>query len=269
MRVLMNDVMMGESPRWHDGRLWFCDWMAQEIIAVDADGKSEVVLRVPFQLPFCIDWLPDGRLLVISGQEGRVLVRDEDSGALVTYADLSHLPRPPWNEIITDARGNAYANCIAFDFPGGEFAPGNIALITPDGTATQVADGLAFPNGMAVTADGGTLIVAESYAGQLTAFTIGEDGRLSDRRVWADLGEDAPDGICVDPDGHVWYASVPGKHCVLVKEGGEVLRTIEVDRGAFSCALGDGTLYAVTADWSDPAAIMAGTRTGQLVAVDL
>ncbi|MFI6323922.1 SMP-30/gluconolactonase/LRE family protein [Nonomuraea sp. NPDC050556] len=259
MRVLMTGLMMGESPRWHEGRLWFCDWMAQEIIALDLDGKSEVVLRVPFSLPFCIDWLPDGRLLVISGQEGKVL-RQEPDGSLVTHADLGHLPRPPWNEIITDAYGNAYANCIAYDFPGGEPAPGYIALVRPDGSAVQVADGLAFPNGMAIVGD--TLIVAESHGGCLTAFTIQEDGTLADRRVWADLGDDAPDGICADPDGNIWYGSVPGQQCVLVKEGGEVLRTIELDRGCFACALGGDTLFMVTADWSD----LFGSRSGQIVA---
>ena len=137
-------------------------------------------------LPFCIDWLPDGRLLVVSGREG-LLLRREPDGSLVTHADLTGLSDHPRNEIVVDGRGNAYLNNIGFDFPGGEFAPGIIALVAPDGSTRQVADGVAFPNGMVVTPDNAALIVAESYGKRLTAFDIAADGSLANRRVWADL----------------------------------------------------------------------------------
>src|SRR4029453_18142629 len=137
---------MGESPRWHENRLWFSDWGAQEIIAVDHRGRSEVALRTSFSLPFCIDWLPDGRLLIVSGREG-LLLRQEPDGALVPHADLTDLAAPPWNELVVDGRGNAYLNNTGFDFPDATFAPGSIALVTADGSVRQVGDGVAFPNG--------------------------------------------------------------------------------------------------------------------------
>ena len=141
-------------------------------------------------------------------------------------------------------------------------------LVTADGAVRQVADEIAFPNGMAVMPDNRTLIVAESYAGRLTAFTIGEDGSLGDRRVWADLGDAAPDGICIDASGAVWYADVPHRCCVRVAEGGDVLNRIELDRGCFSCALGGGddrTLFMVTREWNGSASIAEDRRSGELV----
>lgn len=265
-RALLTGLALGESPRWHEGRLWLSDWGAQEILAVDLQGKSEVVVRVP-TFPFCFDWLPDGRLLVVSGGD-RLLLRREHDGSLATHADLSHVSDHAWNEIVVDGRGNAYVNGIGFDFPG-EFAPGVVALVTPDGTARPVAGDVAFPNGMAVTPDDSTLIVAESFAGRLTAFDIKADGGLSNRREWAGLGEGAPDGICLDAEGAVWYADVPNRRCVRVREGGSVLETIDLDRGCFACALGgaDGRkLFMVAAEW--PAAVAEGTRTGQVLVAE-
>jgi len=267
-RILMNGLVLGESPRWHDGRLWVCDWGAHEVIAVDPDGHREVVVRVP-AFPFCIDWLPDGRLLVVAGSDRRLLRREPD-GSLVPHADLAGLCDRPWNEVVVDGRGNAYVNCIGFDMMGGEeAADGILALVTPEGSARQVADGVAFPNGMAVTPDGSTLILAESYRSRLTAFDIEADGGLTNRRVWADLDGAAPDGICLDAEGAVWYADVPNKCCVRVREGGEVLQTIVLDRGCFSCALGgeDGrTLFMTAAEWPAAASTADGARTGQVLA---
>lgn len=230
--VLLTGVALGESPRWYDGRLWFADWAAQQLIAVDLDGTSEVIAQVP-SFPFSIDWLPDGTLLVVSASTRSVLHRAPD-GTLVPHVDLAGLSAKPWNEIVVDGRGNTYLNNIGFDFPNGEITTGIIALLSADGTASQVADGIQFPNGMAVTPDNSTLIVAESYAHCLTAFDIAEDGTLSNRRVWADLGDVAPDGIFLDADGAVWYADVPHQRCVRVAEGGEVLDTVDVDRGCFA-----------------------------------
>src|SRR3954471_9433667 len=185
MHLLKDGLVMGESPRWHDGRLWLSDWGAGEILAMDLDGRSEVVARIE-GLPFCFDWLPDGRMLIVSGREGRLLRREPD-GSLVAHAHLTDLAPPPWNDIVVDGRGNAYVGNTGFDFPGGEFAPGSLALIAPDGAMRPVADGVAFPNGVAVTPDGGTLILAESYAKRLAAWDIAAGGGLSRRRVWADL----------------------------------------------------------------------------------
>lgn len=173
------------------------DWGAQEIIAIDIQGRSEVAARVPFALPFSIDWLHDGRLLIVSGREGLIMCRQRD-GSLVTHTDLRNLSDQIWNEIVVDGRGNAYIN-------GG---PG-IALLTPDGSIRQVADSFAFPNGMAITPGNSTLIVAESHGKKLTAFDIAVDGTLSNRRVWAEIGSGVPDGICIDAQGAVWYADVP------------------------------------------------------------
>ncbi len=273
LRTLMTDIAFGESPRWHDDRLWFADWGAKEVVALDLDGASEVMVRVRFpSFPMCIDWLPDGRLLIVSARDG-LLLRREPDGSLVTHADLSALSDKghPWNEIVVDGRGNAYINNQGFDFPGGEFAPGTVALLTPDGSARQVADGIAFPNGMAVTPDNSTLICAESYGKRLTAFDITADGSLSNRRVWAELDDGVPDGICVDAEGAVWYGDVPNKRCVRVREGGEVLQTIELDRGCFACVLGGAdkrTLFMVATEWSGTANMADGPRTGQVLTVE-
>ncbi len=258
--VLMTGLAMGESPRWHDGRLWFADWGAQEIIAVDLVGESEVKLRVPFALPFSIDWLSAGRLLVVSGREG-LLLRQEPDGKLVTHADLSDIGAG-WNEIVVDGRSNTYVN-------GG---PG-IVLVKLDGAVTLVARDFAFPNGMAITPDNSRLIIAESHGKRLTAFDIAADGSLSNRRVWADLVNGVPDGICIDADNAVWYADVPNKRCVRVREDGEILQTVTADRGCFACMLGGRdkkTLFIVATEWRgmDKAAEVAQARTGQVLTIE-
>jgi sugar lactone lactonase YvrE len=266
LQTLMTGIAFGESPRWHDDRLWFSDWGTQEIIAVDLEGESEVIVRVA-SFPFCIDFLPDGRLLIVSASD-RLLLRREPDGPLVTHADLSTLSEHPWNDIVVDGRGNAYIGNIGFDFPEAQFAPGTLALVTPDGSARQVADGVAFPNGIVVTPDNSTLIVAESYANRLTAFDITADGSLSNRRMWAELGGGVPDGICLDAEDAVWYGDVPNKRCVRVREGGELLQTIALDRGCFACMLGgpDGkTLFMVAQVWSGMESTAEGERTGQLL----
>jgi sugar lactone lactonase YvrE len=264
--TLMTGIGLGESPRWHEGRVWYADWNAHEVIAVDGEDRSEVILRVS-GMPLCFDWLPDGRMLVVSAADG-LLLRREPDGSLVTHADLTGLSRHPWNDIVVDGRGNAYVGNIGFDFPAGEVTTGILALVTPDGSARQVADGLEFPNGVVVTPDNATLIIAESYGNRLTAFDIAADGSLSNRHVWASLGDGVPDGICLDAEHAVWYADVPNKRCVRVAEGGDVLQSVEMDRGCFACMLGgaDGrTLFVVTAEW--PAAMTPGSRTGKLLSV--
>jgi sugar lactone lactonase YvrE len=268
---LMTGIAFGEQPRWHEGRLYFSDWGPGEVIAVDLEGNSEVIVRVP-TFPCCADWLPDGRLLVVSGQEGLLLEQKPD-GSLETYADLSIASNPPaGNELVVDGRGNAYVNGGGFNLMAGEdFAPGVVALVSRDRAVSQVADGLAFPNGMLVSADNSTLIVAESYAKRLTAFEIAPDGGLSNRRVWAELGDGVPDGICLDTEGAVWYADVPNQRCVRVREGGEVLNTVELDRGCFACALGGpdrSTLFMMATVWGGPDSMFSEPRTGQVLAVE-
>jgi sugar lactone lactonase YvrE len=271
--VLLDGLGMGESPRWHAGRLWLADWGGREVVAVDLEGRREVMARLP-SAPFSIDWLPDGRLLVIAGREAQLLRAEHDEtrdATLDVEADLGHLARTPWNEIVVDGRANIYLNNIGFEFPGGAFAPGTVALLTADGAARQVAGGLAFPNGMAVTPDNTTLLVAESYAECLTAFDIGADGSLANQRLWANTPGDHPDGICLDAEGAAWYADVGTRRCVRVREGGAVLDEVRLELGAFACALGGPdlqTLFIVAADWSDPAALFAGrSRTGVVLAV--
>jgi len=270
LKTLMTGISFGEQPRWHEDRLWFSDWGSREIIAVDLRGNREVILQAP-SFPCCVDWLPDGRLLLVSAGDGLLLRRELD-GRLVTHGDLRSASKPSaGNELVVDGRGNAYVNGGGFDLMAGEpFAPGIIALVTPDGSARQVADGLAFPNGMLVTSDNATLIVAESYAKRLSAFDIAADGSLSGRRVWADLGDGVPDGICLDAHGAVWYADVPNKRCVRVREGGTVMQTIALDRGCFACALGGrdrSMLFMIATQWNGPAGMFAEPRTGQVLTV--
>jgi sugar lactone lactonase YvrE len=266
-RVILSGLAYVESPRWHDGRLWFAHWGTDEIIAVDLDGNSEVVAYGPGGLGWSIDWLPDGRLLVT----GAGLMRVEPDGSLVPHADLSELAGD-WNELVVDGRGNIYVNGrCEFDFSGGD-PKGTIALVTPDGSVRQVADGIAFPNGMVVTPDNRTLIIAESIAGRLTAFDIAPDGSLSNRRTWADgIGAD---GICLDAEGAVWAQSGPmDTACVRVREGVEVLERIDLDRSPFACMLGgpDGrTLFILAAEWRgfEQVEEAIADRTGQVLVAD-
>ena len=270
-RVLLDGLAIGESPRWHDGRLWFSNWGTGEIVAVDLDGTSEIVGRGPEGLGWATNWLPDGRLL-ITGPE---LVRVESDGSRVRHADLSHISTIGWSELTVDGRGNAYINTINFDFAdfndvltSGK-VPGKIALVTPDGEAREVADEIAFPNGMVVTPDNRTLIVSESFAARLTAFDIDDDGSLSNRRTWADGV--APDGICLDADGCIWASTAYGANdCARIREGGEVLDRIQLDRPCFATMLGGPnrrTLFMLVADWRGPENIdeVVAARTGQVL----
>jgi sugar lactone lactonase YvrE len=273
-RVLLGGLAMPESPRWHNGRLWFSNWGADEIVAVDLDGNSEVVDRGPEGLGWAVNWLPDGRMLMT----GNELVRVEPDGSHVRHADLSHISPYGWSEMTVDGRGNVYVNTINFDFAdfnnvlAGGNAPGKIALVTPDGEAREVAREIAFPNGMVVTPDNKTLIVAESFAARLTAFDIAEDGTLANRRVWADgVG---PDGICLDAEGCIWASSGSMTNdCARIREGGQVLERIELGRSCFAAMLGGPdrrTLFMLTAEWHGTERVedVIKARTGQILVVD-
>src|SRR6516165_6923527 len=269
VRTLLAGRGLVESPRWHGDQLYFSDWSAGEVLRVDLAGHSEVIARVQ-SLPLCTAWLPDGRLLIVSSPDGRLLRREPD-GSLVTHADLG---RPGWNDIVVDGRGNVYVNGAGFNpMAGEEFRPGSVHLVAADGTVRQVAGDIAFPNGMTVTAGNSTLIVADSYRRQLVAFDIGADGGLSGRRVWADLGEGVPDGICADAQDAVWYADVPNRRCVRVAEGGAVLQAVDLDRGGFACVLGGSggtTLFITAAEWQGmTASEMVTPGSGQVLAADV
>ena len=269
VRTLLAGRGLVESPRWHGDRLYFSDWSAGEVIAVDLAGRSEVIARVK-SLPLCTAFLPDGRLVIVSSPDGR-LVRREPDGTLVTHADLG---QPGWNDIVADGRGHIYVNRAGFNPTAGEeFRPGFVHLVRADSEVRQVADDIAFPNGMAVTADNSTLIVADSYRHNLVAFDIDGDGGLSSRRIWAHVGDGVPDGICTDEQNAVWYADVPNKRCVRVAEGGAVLQTVELDRGGFACVLGGSggtTLFITAAEWQGmTASEMVAPGSGQVLAADV
>jgi sugar lactone lactonase YvrE len=270
-RVLLDGLAMVESPRWHDGRLWFPHWGTSEIIAVDLEGHAEVMAHGPSGLGQSIGWLPDGRML-LTGDE---LARYEPDGTTVVHADLTHITDAIWSEMTIDGRGNIYVNSIGFDFSEmtdrvsdpSKPPTGVIALITRDGNARKVADGIAFPNGMVITPDNETLIVSESFTGSLLAFDIAQDGGLSGRRVWADgLG---PDGICLDAEGAIW-TSTRDNGCVRVAEGGEILDRIQLDRACFATMLGGPggrTLFMMANDFLGPDRFdeMLAKRTGQVL----
>ena len=252
--ILLDGLAFPEGPRWHAGRLFFSDQHDRRVVVMDPDGKSETVVEVP-QQPSGLGWLPDGRMLVVSMLDRRVL-RIED-GQLIEHADLSSLAPGECNDMVVDTSGRAYVGNFGFDMYGGQEARETCLIaVEPDGSARVVADGLAFPNGTVITDDGRTLVVGESYAGRLTAFTITGDGALADRRLFAQLNGAVPDGICLDAEGAIWVACPLTGRCLRIHDGGEVLDEIAVSNNfAYACMLGGEdrrTLYMCTAPSSDP-----------------
>lgn len=262
--VLLDGLHFPEGPRWHEGRLWFSDFYAHEVVAVDPQGRRESMVTVPEQ-PSGLGWLPDGRLLVVSMKDRRVMRLDPDG--LKVHADLSGLAAFNCNDMVVDADGRAYVGNFGFNHYIGETPKGAaLVRVDPDGTASVAADGLMFPNGTVITPDGGTLIIGETRAGRLTAFDRAADGTLSNRRVWADLGTNVPDGICLDAEGAVWVADPRNNVVLRVREGGAVTDRVPTgDLGAFACMLGGDdrrTLYVCTAKMSGPRA--AEIRSGRI-----
>jgi sugar lactone lactonase YvrE len=254
--VLATGIGMGESMRWHEGRIWCADWVAGSVLTVSAGGGPvETVAQVSTTgSPVCFDFLPDGRLVAARNDDG-TLVAGAPGEPLAVSADLSDMSPFPWNEVVAGPTGLVFVNTIGSTY--GESMPdrplGSIAVVLPDGSARTVADALHFPNGMTLTPDGRTLLVAESHGQRITAFDVAEDGTLDGRRVWADTPGRFPDGICLDASGACWFADVPGQCCVRVAEGGGVLTTVHLDRGAFSCVLDDDPasprLYVAANSW--------------------
>ena len=234
---LIAGLAFAEAPRWHNNELWFSDFYTHQVMRVDGEGRAHVVVEVPHQ-PSGLGWLPDGRLLVVSMID-RKLMRLDPTG-LVEVADLSGIASFHCNDMVVDAKGRAYIGNFGFDIftKGAPVTPTVLAMVTPEGAVAVAARDLYFPNGSVITPDGATLIIAETYARKLTAFTVAVDGTLSQQRVWAELGSIAPDGICLDAEGAVWVASPRSNEFVRVVEGGTITRRIAVSNQAIACALG-------------------------------
>ncbi len=270
--VLLDGLGFAERPRWHEGRLWFSDMGTGQVRTVDLEGRAEVVLDVAGR-PSGLGWLPDGRLLVVSMADRRVLRREHD-GTVVEHADLAGLASFDCNDMVVDGRGRAWVGNAGFDLSVRplQVHPAQIVLVTPDGLARVVDDEVVFPNGAVVTPDGSTLVVAETFGQRLTAFTIAADGSLARRRVFADLSGSAPDGICLDAEGAVWVADATGDACLRVREGGEVVDRVDTGRGCFACMLGGPdrrTLFLLTAEGFRGAAIRRRTGAIEAVAVEV
>ncbi len=262
--VLTDNVKFPEGPRWHAGKLWFSDYGTRQIMNVDLQGNVLTLLELPDMAP-AFGWTPMGRLILVSPRAGRLLRLDDSE--LVAFADLSGVAPYGCGELVIDAQGRAYTGSAGYDIfkfgPGYQADPkfGPLVLVTPDGSARIVADGMAFPNGMVITPDGQTLIVAESHANRLTAFTIESDGSLSHRRVWAQFDQGPlehrmnPDGMCLDAEGAVWVASPVTKEVIRVREGAEITQRIPVDTFPLACMLGGPerrTLFITTTEILNP-----------------
>ncbi|MBW2419751.1 MAG: SMP-30/gluconolactonase/LRE family protein [Deltaproteobacteria bacterium] len=257
--LVFEGIDFGEGPRWHDGRLWFSDFYQHKVRAVTPAGEVEVVASVPGQ-PSGLGWLPDGRLLIVSMSDRKVLRLD--AGELALHADLAGIATAHCNDMVVSATGHAYVGNFGSDIlSGAEPVAAKLALVHPDGRTEVAAEGLEFPNGSVITPDGTTLIVGETIGARYTAFDIGDDGQLSGRRVWAELPGHFPDGCSLDAGGGIWFADAGGKGCLRAVEGGEITNRIETDQTPYACALGgdDGrTLFILTA----PTAA-AGELTGK------
>ena len=251
-QVLLDGIVFPEGPRWHKGKLWFSDIFAGKVMTVDVDGRPAVMASVP-ERPSGLGWLPDDRLLIVSMRNQRLLRLDPDG--LHTVADVSSLVKGDINDMVVDTQGRAYIGSMGYDvFAGEAHAPGNLVLVTPEGNAGVVADQLEMPNGPVITPDHKTLIVAESFGHRLAAFDIAPDGSLSGRRVFAELGEGVPDGICLDAEGAVWVSSPFTHEFMRVREGGAVAERITLSgKLAVACMLGGEdrrTLFLLTAETS-------------------
>ncbi|MFT3815029.1 MAG: SMP-30/gluconolactonase/LRE family protein [Acidovorax sp.] len=285
-RTLLSGFSFLESPRWHDGRLWLSDFYTHCVLAVDADGRAQTVAEVP-QQPSGLGWLPDGRLLVVSMRDRRVL-RQELDGRLVLHADLQSIAGGNANDMVVDAQGRAYVGNFGFDLMNGaDLQTARLACVSPDGQVSVAAEGLYFPNGSMITPDGKTLLVGETAGNRISAFAIGADGSLGPRRDWAVFGplpeaadqasvfgnmKVGPDGAALDAEGAVWLADAVGKRLLRVAEGGRILDEISTgEQGVFACALGGPdrrTLYACIAPDSMEH-LRAHTREAQLWAVEV
>jgi len=270
LQQLIGGVDFGEGPRWHDGALWYSDFFQRAVYRVSPDGERTAVHADLDDQPSGLGWLPDGRLLVVSMRE-RKLVRDE-GGALVPHADLAGVATGHANDMVVDERGNAYVGNFGFDYDaGGRFQTADLALVRPDGTVEVAATGLRFPNGSVITPDGSTLIVGESFGGAYQAFAIRDDATLGPARLWASVEGSAPDGCTLDAAGGIWFSDALTPQVVRVLEGGEVTHRIPTPMPTYACALGgdDGRTLFVLCAASARHADVAGTGSGAIFTVEV
>ncbi len=268
-KTLVQGLVFGEGPRWHDGKLWYSDMHARWVMTVDPAGRTERVVEVP-NLPSGLGWLPDGRLIIVSMRD-RQLLRLEGK-KLTAHADLSKLASFDCNDMVVDALGRAYVGNFGYDLhANGARQPAELVLAMPDGKARVVARDLEFPNGTVITPDGKTLIVGESFGAKLTAFDVESDGSLARRRVWAAIENMVPDGICLDAEGAIWVASPLSEEMLRVREGGTVTHRFKPSLHPYACMLGGAdrrTLFMVTAETHDPTEALA-KRSGRIETVEV
>lgn len=237
-QVLISGIGFAEGPRWHGDRLWYSDMAFDTVMTLDLDGRSETVSVVE-HTPSGLGWLPDGTFLVVSMHDHRVLRRDSETGALVTHADVTHLVNAKLNDMVVAENGNAYVSNFGYEAGVDEPAATGIVLVRPDGSSEMLADDLWRPNGLAVTPDGSTLVIAETRVHRLSACTIDDEGRLHDRRVIGDLGKGAwADGICMDAEGAVWVGDPMRSRCVRMLLDGTITDVVETEVPCVAPALG-------------------------------
>jgi sugar lactone lactonase YvrE len=272
--TFIDGLYFGESPRWHEGRLWYSDFYDKAVKSADLKGEVKLEVQLDEQ-PSGLGWLPDGRLLLVC-MESLALKRLEKN-QLVLHADLSQYSKHLCNDMVMDKLGNAYVGNFGFNLDHeletrgvaeviADHPKANIVRVTPQGHVSVATGGMSFPNGSVITPDGKTLVVAETLGLRLTAFDIHENGELSNRREWAPTGGRAPDGICMNADGNIWVANAIGNECVLFAEGGEVLEVVNTSQNCYACMLGgdDGkTLFMMTAQ-SSQATIVSASRGGKI-----
>ena len=252
MSILMDNIAFGEGPRWRRGHLWFSDIYSRQVIKLSPSGSWKTILTLDDDQPSGLGWLPNDDLVIVSMQKRQILRFDGKS--LFVHADLCQKASCQCNDMVVDSLGRCYVGNFGFDLHNGaESSMAELIRVDQDGSAHVMDESMNFPNGTVITADGKTLIVAETFAGILTAFDIDAYGDLINRRQWAKLPPDSiPDGICLDSNEGIWVASPSSNDCIRLLEGGEVTHRIEMDQGAFACMIGDEKLYVCTSKSSDP-----------------
>lgn len=264
LEPFLDGLHFGEAPRWHDGRLWFSDFYAHQVRAVDESGTAETIVEVPGR-PSGLGWRPDGTLLIVSMTDRRLM--RFSGGKLSIEAELKPLAPAHCNDMVVDAMGRAYVGNFGFDRHAGEAQRTTCLIrVDPDGSVHKAADELMFPNGTVITPDGKTMIVGETFAHRLTAFDVAGDGALANKRLWVTIDGCYPDGICLDAEGGIWVSDPFGRRIMRVLESGKVTHSLDLaPRGAYACMLGGTdrrTLYVITNSKSGPAT--AETRDGRI-----